>query len=118
MEDCLFCKFANKEKPKEFVYEDDEIVAFKDVHPLAPVHILIIPKKHITSITDITEKDTELMGRIVLTAKKIADNLDISKPGYKLLFRVGSHGGQEVKHIHLHLIGGAPLSEGIHPISN
>lgn len=117
MKDCLFCKFANKEIPKDLVYENDEIVAFKDVHPLAPVHILIIPKKHIASIIDITEKEVELMGRIILTARKIADNLGLSKSGYKLLFRVGSHGGQEVEHIHLHLIGGALLSEGIHPIS-
>jgi histidine triad (HIT) family protein len=116
MEDCLFCKIAKKETPADIVYEDEEILAFKDIHPIAPVHILVIPKKHISSIVEVKEEDTELMGKIIVAAKKIADELDISKDGYKLLFRVRRHGGQEVSHIHLHLIGGAPLFEDIHPI--
>jgi len=114
--DCVFCKIVKKEIPAEIVFESEEIVAFKDIHPLAPVHILIIPKKHISSIAEIKEKDTELMGKIIVLARKIADNLGIAKDGYKLLFRVGSFGGQEVNHIHLHLIGGARLSEDIHPL--
>ena len=117
MKDCHFCKIIRKEAPAEIVYEDDGVIAFKDVYPLAPVHVLIIPKKHIVSIVDITEEEIELMGKLILTAKKIADKLGISENGYKLLFRVGRHGGQEVEHIHLHLIGGTPLTEGIHPIS-
>ena len=117
MKDCLFCKIINKEVSADIVYEDDIFLAFKDIQPLAPVHILIIPKRHIASITNITEKETEFMGRLILTAKEIADSLGISKNGYKLLFRVGHHGGQEVQHLHLHLIGGTPLSEGIGPIS-
>ena len=116
MEDCLFCKIINKEIPTEFIYEDDDVVAFKDVHPLSPVHILIIPRKHIASVIDLTEKEVELMGKIILTAKRIADNLGISEGGYKLLLRVGDYGGQEVNHIHLHLIGGSHLYEDIHPI--
>ena len=116
MINCLFCKFANKEIAKEFIYEDDEILAFEDIHPIAPIHILIIPKRHIASMVDISEDDADLLGRIILTAKKIADKVGISKSGYKLLFRIGDHGGQEVEHIHLHLIGGAKLSEDIHPI--
>lgn len=92
------------------------MVAFRDIHPIAPVHVLVIPKKHIGSITDLTEADEQLMGRLILAAKKIADDLKISKEGYKLLFRVGRHGGQEVEHIHLHLIGGAKLREIIEPI--
>lgn len=116
MENCIFCKIANKEIPAEIVAEDDKVIAFKDIHPLAPIHILIIPKRHIESITDVTEKNTELMGRLIILAKKIADDLGISENGYKLLFRIGRHGGQEINHIHLHLIGGAPLAEGIHPI--
>jgi len=116
MEDCLFCKIINKEIPTEFVYEDDNVIAFKDVHPLAPVHILVIPKKHIASVVDITERETELLGKIILTAKRIADNLGMSENGYKLLLRVGDYGGQEVGHIHLHLIGGSPLYEDIHPV--
>jgi histidine triad (HIT) family protein len=118
MEECIFCKIINKKISTEVVYEDKDILAFKDIHPLAPVHILILPKKHIVSISEIGDKDQALMGRIILTAKKIADSLDISKSGYKLLFRVGRHGGQEVEHIHLHLIGGSPLFEDIHPVKN
>ena len=114
--DCIFCKIANKEIPTEFLYEDDLVAAFRDIHPIAPVHVLVIPKKHIGSITDLTEADEQLMGKLILAAKKIADDLKISKEGYKLLFRVGRHGGQEVEHIHLHLIGGAKLSENIRPI--
>ncbi|MDD5489817.1 MAG: HIT domain-containing protein, partial [Candidatus Moranbacteria bacterium] len=100
----------------EFLFEDDLVVAFRDLHPIAPVHVLVIPKKHIESVADISEKDEKLMGRMILAAKKIAEDLKIGEYGYKLLFRVGEHGGQEVKHMHLHLIGGARLSEGIHPI--
>ena len=113
---CLFCQVINKKEPAKIVYEDEAVLAFKDIHPLAPVHILIIPKKHIESIINITEKDAELVGKIILAAKKIADDLGISEGGYKLLFRVGRHGGQIVEHIHLHLIGGARLSEDIHSI--
>lgn len=116
MNECLFCNIANKETPAQIVYENKRIIAFKDIHPLAPVHILLIPKKHIPSVVDIEKKDTRLMGELIFTAKKIADDFQISKGGYKLLFRVHHHGGQVIDHIHLHLIGGAPLSEDIHPI--
>jgi len=117
MKDCLFCKIINREIPTDIIYEDNDILAFNDIHPIAPVHILIIPKKHIASIIDVTKEDAELLGKIILTAKEIADKVGISENGYKLLFRVGRHGGQEVEHIHLHLIGGDILSEDIHPIS-
>jgi histidine triad (HIT) family protein len=112
---CIFCKIVKKEVPSVVVYEDDEILAFKDVRPIAPVHILIIPKKHIASVNDFEDADTELVGRMVMSAKKIAADFDISPKGYKLLFRVGEWGGQEVDHVHLHLIGGAMLHENIHP---
>jgi histidine triad (HIT) family protein len=114
--DCVFCKIARKEIPADVVYEDEDVIAFHDAHPIAPVHVLVIPKKHIASIADITEQDTLLMGKLIATAKKIASDLKISEKGYKLLFRVGEHGGQEVKHIHLHLLGGAMLFENIGPI--
>lgn len=113
---CIFCKIANKEIPKEFVYADDRVVAFHDLHPLAPVHILIIPKKHIGSINELEEADEQLAGHMIVVAKKIACDLQTAEKGYKLLFRVGEWGGQEVGHVHLHLIGGARLSEDIHPI--
>ncbi len=113
---CVFCKIIKKEIPTEFLYEDDLVVAFRDIHPIAPVHVLVIPKKHIESIVNISEENERLMGRIILAAKKIAEELKISEKGYKLLFRVGRHGGQEIKHIHLHLIGGAQLKEDIRPV--
>ena len=116
MQDCFFCKIIKKQIPSQIVYEDEDVFAFKDIHPLAPVHVLIIPKKHISEISEIKDEDRALMGKIILTAKKIADSLDISKSGYKLLFRVGRDGGQEVPHVHLHLIGGAALFEDIHLI--
>jgi len=116
VKECIFCRIVNKEIPTEFLYEDDLVVAFRDIHPIAPVHVLVIPKKHIESVTGISEEDEKLMGRMILAAKEIAEELKISEKGYKLLFRVGRHGGQEVGHIHLHLIGGARLKENIRPV--
>ena len=115
MKECVFCKIARKEISADVVYEDENIIAFHDAHPIAPVHVLIIPKKHIESIVDIADEDALLMGKLIATAKKIAEDLKISQKGYKLLFRVGEHGGQEVGHIHLHLLGGAQLTENIRP---
>lgn len=115
---CVFCKIVNKEIKAEILYEDDDVLAFKDIHPLAPIHILIIPKKHIEGINFLgeTEEDVLLAGRMIIAAKKLAEEAGIGKKGYKLLFRVGRDGGQEVGHIHLHLIGGVMLSEDIKPV--
>ncbi len=113
---CIFCKIIQKEIPAEIVFEDEELLAFKDMHPLAPVHVLIIPKRHIESINDLAGQDVELAGKLIIVAKQLAHELDIAEKGYKLLFRVGRDGGQEVPHIHLHLIGGAELYEDIRPI--
>ncbi len=113
---CIFCKIISKEIPAEIIYEDSEILAFPDTHPIAPVHVLIIPKKHIESVNDLKDYDKELIGRMILTAKKIAEDLKISGKGHKLLIRTGPDGGQEVPHLHLHLIGGAKLYEDIRPI--
>ena len=115
--DCLFCQFAQGQKKADIVYRDEQIFAFKDIHPIAPVHILIIPVKHIPTITEVRETDIELLGKMIFVAKKIADDSGLSEKGYKLLFRVKKYGGQEIDHIHLHLIGGAPLYEDIHPLS-
>lgn len=101
----------------KIVYEDKEIVAFNDISPIAPVHVLFIPKKHIISINDLKKKDELLIGKMIFAAKDTAKKLKISKGGYKLLFRTGTHGGQEVGHIHLHLIGGAALHEEIRPVN-
>lgn len=112
----LFDKIIRKEIPADIVFENDDILAFRDIRPLAPVHVLIIPKKRIASIDDLEAEDASLMGNMVLVARDIARDLNISEKGYKLLFRVGRDGGQEIPHIHLHLIGGARLSENIHPV--
>lgn len=104
MEDCLFCKIINKEIPSEPVYEDDEIIAFNDIHPQAETHILIVPKKHIPTINDLNEKEKDelLIGKMTLIARNIAKEKGLS--GYKLQFNVGESAGQIVFHIHLHLI--------------
>jgi len=117
MTDCVFCKIVNKQIPAEILFEDDLVLAFKDVRPIAPVHVLIIPKEHIASVVDLRDQQEKLAGRMIIAAKNIAQQLDISPNGYKLLFRVGRHGGQEVPHIHLHLLGGARLSEIIKPVA-
>ena len=116
--ECIFCKIIKKEIPAVIVYEDRDILAFNDVRPLAPVHVLIIPKRHIESLNDLTEKDVDLAGKMLLVAKKIAIDFDISPKGYKLLTRVGEWGGQEVAHLHMHLIGGVRLYENIRPWEN
>ena len=116
MDECIFCKIVKKEIPEKIVYEDDSVLAFDDIQPLAPVHVLVIPKKHIASVSDFTQNDQILAGAMILVAKNVAKDRGIAEKGYKLLFRVGEHGGQEVPHIHLHLIGGARLSEGIKPL--
>ena len=104
---CLFCKIINKEIPADIVFENEDVIAFNDVKPIAPVHVLVIPKKHIVSVADANDSDVLLMGKLIMAAKKIAEDLEISNKGYKLLIRVGKGGGQEVDHIHLHLLGGA-----------
>ncbi len=113
---CIFCKIISKEISAEIIYEDSEILAFPDIHPAAPVHILIIPKKHVESVNNLIGSDAELAGKLILVAKKIAEDRKISEKGYKLLIRTGADGGQEVEHLHLHLIGGAKLYEEIRPI--
>lgn len=118
MTDCIFCKIIKKEIPAKIVFEDEDIIAFNDANPIAPIHVLIIPKKHIVSVVEIKQEDTMLMGRLTMVAKKIADDLEISEKGYKLLMRVGREGGQEVNHVHLHLLGGAKLTENICPADN
>lgn len=113
----VFTKIINREIPADILYEDEDILAFKDIHPLAPVHVLIIPKREIPTIDNVQDDEALLVGRMILVARDVARDLNISKKGYKLLFRVGRDGGQEIPHIHLHLIGGARLSEHIHPVS-
>ena len=109
MEDCIFCKIINKQIPSQIVYEDDEILAFKDINPVAPVHILIIPKKHIESANYIDESDVNVIGNIYLKIIEIAKQQGVSESGYRIVVNCGEDGGQEVQHLHFHLIGGKKL---------
>jgi len=106
MEDCIFCRIASGQIPSDFLYEDGEIVAFRDIHPRAPVHILIIPKKHLTSLADVKEEDEALLGRMCLIASKLAEEQGIAQSGYRLISNSGKNSGQEVAHLHFHLLGG------------
>ncbi len=105
--DCIFCKIIDKETPSDIIYENDEVIVIKDVNPKAPVHLLIIPKKHIPSVNHIEAKDKALIGDLILTAKEIAEEKNLK--GYKLLINVGREGGQIIDHIHLHLLSGRPI---------
>ncbi|OQY01539.1 MAG: histidine triad nucleotide-binding protein [Desulfobacteraceae bacterium 4572_130] len=103
--DCLFCKIINKEIPSEFLYEDEFCVVFNDIKPHAPVHLLIVPKKHIRSINDLTDSDKDIISHLFMVAKKMAGEKGINQSGYKLLFNVEKGGGQVIFHLHLHLMG-------------
>ncbi len=104
--DCIFCKIANKELPGKFLYEDENIFVIQDIKPLAPLHLLAIPKKHIESIDHLTEEDKDLVGSVIMVAQKVAREQGIDQTGYQLIFNVGKGGGQVVPHLHLHLLGG------------
>ena len=106
MSDCIFCKIINKEIPSKIVYEDDDILAFEDINPLAKVHILLIPKKHIETAADLQEEDAAVIGKIFLVAKKIAEEKGMAEDGYRIVNNCKEFGGQEVFHIHFHLLGG------------
>lgn len=108
--DCIFCKIAAKEIEAEVVHEDDELVAFNDANPKAPHHVLIIPRKHIATINDLTEEDTLLVGKMTQLAKQLAAKLNIAEAGYRILMNCNKGGGQDVFHIHLHLLGGRQLT--------
>ncbi len=103
---CLFCKIINKEIPSKIVYEDEHLFAFEDLNPQAPVHILFVPKKHISTSLDIQEEDNELIGRMFRAANKIAIEKGIAEKGFRTVMNCNSDAGQTVFHIHLHLLGG------------
>lgn len=110
MADCLFCKMVQGEIAPDVVYETDSILAFRDINPRAPVHILVIPKKHIATLADLTDKDTLLMGEIMQAAKKVAEMEGLADTGYRTVFNCKKDAGQDVYHIHLHLLGGRVLT--------
>jgi len=104
--DCLFCRISSKEIPSKVVYEDDEIMAFEDINSQAPLHVLLIPKKHVETLNDFEEKDAVLIGKMFLKAKKIAKDKGVSDGGYRVVVNCNKDAGQEVFHMHMHLLGG------------
>ena len=106
--DCIFCKIANGEIPSKKVYEDDRVCAFYDLDPQAPVHVLIIPKKHISSIMELDEENADVVSHVFLVAKKLAGELGLEK-GFRIVSNCGEDGGQSVLHLHFHLLGGRSM---------
>lgn len=107
--DCLFCRIAAKAIPAQVVHEDAEIIAFHDIHPQAPVHVVLITRRHLARVSDLTAADAPLAGRLVVVANQLARDLKIAEPGYRLVINCNAQAGQSVFHLHLHLLGGRPM---------
>ena len=110
MENCLFCRIALGELPSKMAYEDDQVIAFRDIHPAAPVHVLICPRKHIATLNDVAEEDASLLVHMFEVARKIAEQFGVAQKGYRTTFNVNAEAGQTVFHLHLHVIGGRRLT--------
>lgn len=112
MEDCLFCKIVDGRIPGKIVYQDNDVVAFEDLHPVAPHHILFIPKRHLASMAELTSEDGELLGKLFAAAAQVARERELDSPeqGYRFVTNVGPHAGQSVFHLHFHLLGGRPFA--------
>jgi len=110
MADCLFCKIINREIPATIVYEDDRVLAFNDVNPQAPVHVLVVPKRHIGSLSDLTDGDDQIVGEVVRRAVAIAHDRGVAAGGFRTVFNTNRDAGQTVVHIHLHLLGGRRMT--------
>ena len=113
MDDCIFCKIIKGEIPSKKVYEDGEVIAFKDINPAAPIHILVIPKKHIATLLDVTEEDSYLISKIFVAINKIAKQIGIEENGFRIIANCGKDSGQEVMHIHFHLLAGRKMGPKI-----
>lgn len=109
MSDCLFCKVVAGEVPAQIVHEDDDVVAFKDINPQAPVHLLVVPRRHVASLNDAKDEDAALLGRLLLTAQALARKMDVAQ-GYRVVNNCGRPAGQSVFHVHLHVLGGRAMS--------
>ncbi len=107
--DCIFCAIVEGSIPGDMVYEDDDVVAFKDINPKAPVHVLIVPRRHVRSVNELTEEDAGLIGHICLVARRLAHELGVAQSGYRIVSNNGPDGGQEVDHLHVHLLGGRQM---------
>ncbi len=110
MTDCIFCKIAGGEMTADVIFEDDDVIAFRDISPKAPTHVLVIPRRHISTLNDLGESDVEIAGRMVHAAQKIALQEGIADGGYRTVINCNTDGGQAVYHIHLHLLGGRQMS--------
>jgi len=106
MEGCIFCRIVAKEVDSHIAYEDEEVVAFHDINPQAPVHILVVPRRHIPTLNDATEAEQALLGKMVLVAQRLAKELGVAETGYRLVLNTNRGAGQSIFHIHLHLLGG------------
>lgn len=113
MSDCIFCQIALREIPSEVAYEDDEIIAFKDNQPLAPVHLLVIPKNHLRSLNDVTAEQEPLIGHLLGVIRRLASEFGVAESGYRVVTNTGTDGGQVVGHLHFHLLGGQALNAAI-----
>ena len=113
MEDCIFCKIIKKEIPSTIIYEDDKVIAFNDVNPAAPIHILVVPKKHIETLLDVTDEDNELISYVYQVINKIAKEKEFANNGFRVIVNCGKDSGQEVMHIHFHVLGGKKLGDKI-----
>ncbi|MBA4420212.1 MAG: histidine triad nucleotide-binding protein [Anaerolinea sp.] len=109
--DCIFCKIIAGEIPGQFVYQDEQVVAFRDIHPIAPTHILIAPRKHFDSVHHVDASDEPLLGHLFTAARLIAEQEKVSQSGYRLVVNTGAGAGQTVFHIHMHLLAGKPMSD-------
>jgi len=109
--ECIFCQIAAGKVPSEILYQDDKVVAFRDINPAAPVHVIIIPRKHIPSLTHLNEADTTLTGYMINIANQLARTEGVAESGYRLVINCGEQGGQLVPHLHMHLLGGRRLSD-------
>ncbi len=105
-QECIFCKIAGGQTDSDLLFENETLIVFKDINPLAPVHLLIVPRKHIRSINDLAEDDRPIIAELIFIAKEMAVKMQVNESGYRLFFNVEKGGGQEVFHLHLHLIGG------------
>ena len=109
MSDCLFCKMVSREIEPDVVYEDEDVLAFRDINPQAPVHVLLVPKRHISMLNDLQPSDAELIGRLYLAAARVANQEGVAEAGYRTLFNCNEAGGQVVFHLQLHLLGGRTM---------
>jgi histidine triad (HIT) family protein len=109
----VFCKIARGELPAKFVWEGEEVLGFRDLHPQAPVHVLFIPRRHIASVDGLDESDAAVVGRLILAVRDVARNLGLSERGYRVVANTGEEGGQTIDHLHFHLLGGRSLRAGL-----